>query len=295
MTLTFMNKRKIWYGISLVLLIVGLVSFVLQGMNKGIDFTAGNVLQIQFEQDVTTPQIEEVLNEQGLSGYSVQAAGNGSEYVIRTKELTETQNRELLSAFEEKYGTLDIKQNQKIGEVIGRELTRNAILALSIAAVLMIIYISFRFEATFGVAAVLALLHDVLITVGVFSLFQIEIDSAFVAALLTIVGYSINNTIVIFDRIRENLNFSRKEVLSVTVDTSINQTLTRTINMSLTVIFPLAALLTLGGSTTKVFSLALLIGVVVGTYSSTCIATSLWYDFRSKLDERNKFKHANAH
>lgn len=294
MTFTFMNKRKVWYGISLVLLIIGLVSYGLQGLNKGIDFTSGNVLQIQFGKEVTTPQIEEVLDEQGLAGYSVQAAGNVSEYVIRTKELTEAQNKELLSAFEEKYGPLDIKQNQKIGEVIGRELTRKAILALAISAVLMIIYISFRFEATFGVTAVAALLHDVLVTVGIFSLFQIEIDSSFVAAVLTIIGYSINNTIVTFDRIRENLSFAKKEALSVIVDKSINQTLVRTINMSLTVIFPLVALLVFGGNTTKVLSLALLIGVIVGTYSSTCIATSLWFDLRNKLDEGKKFKHANA-
>ena len=294
MTFTFMNKRKIWYGISLVLLIVGLVSVGLQGMNKGIDFTAGNVLQLQFEGEVTTTQIEEVLDEQGLSGYSVQAAGNASEYVIRTKEMTEAQNKELLSAFEKKCGPLDIKQNQKIGEIIGKELTRNAVLALAIAAVLMIIYISFRFEFTFGVATVAALLHDVLVTVGIFSIFQIEIDSTFVAALLTIVGYSINNTIVIFDRIRENLNFDKKQVLSATVDTSINQTLVRSINISLAIIFPLVALLVLGGSTTKVFALALLLGVIIGTYSSTCIATSLWYDLKNKLDAGKQFKHANA-
>ncbi|NLC77845.1 MAG: protein translocase subunit SecF [Clostridia bacterium] len=294
MSFTFMSKRKLWYGISLVLLIVGLGSYALQGLNKGIDFTSGNVLQLQFESDVTTGQIEEVLDAQGLSGYSIQTAGNASEYIIRTKELTEAQNKELLSAFAEKYGPLDIKQNQKIGEVIGRELTRNAVLALAIAAVLMIVYISFRFEATFGVVAVAALLHDVLVTVGLFSLFQIEIDSAFVAALLTIVGYSINNTIVIFDRIRENLYLDSKEPLPVIVDNSINQTLVRSINTSLTVIFALVALLLLGGDTTKVFALALLLGTVIGTYSSICIATSLWYDLKRKLEGRQAFRHAKA-
>lgn len=294
MSFTFMSKRKLWYGISLVLLIVGLGSYALQGLNKGIDFTSGNVLQLQFESDVTTGQIEEVLDAQGLSGYSIQTAGNASEYIIRTKELTEAQNKELLSAFAEKYGPLDIKQNQKIGEVIGRELTRNAVLALAIAAVLMIVYISFRFEATFGVVAVAALLHDVLVTVGLFSLFQIEIDSAFVAALLTIVGYSINNTIVIFDRIRENLYLDSKEPLPVIVDNSINQTLVRSINTSLTVIFALVALLLLGGDTIKVFALALLLGTVIGTYSSICIATSLWYDLKRKLEGRQAFRHAKA-
>lgn len=293
--MSFVHNRRIWYGISLILLVVGLISFVFQGLNKGIDFTAGNLLQMQFEQNVALSQVEEVLDTQGLSGYSIQAGSNPSEYIIRTKELSEGQNKELLAAFSEKLGNHDIKSNQKIGEMMGRELTRKAVLALGVASVLMVAYISFRFEATFGIAAVAALLHDVLITVGIFSIFRIEVDSAFVAALLTIVGYSINNTIVIFDRIRENLNLRKKEALDITVDSSIKQTLFRSISTSLTVVFALVSLLVLGGNTTKVFALALLLGTVIGTYSSIYIATSLWYDLKNKVTAKKAVRQANAH
>lgn len=281
--MSIVHNRKIWYAISLILLVAGLISLAIQGFNKGIDFTSGNVLQIEFEKDVSTGQVEEVLDAQGLSGYSIQEAGDGSDYIIRTKELTEVQNKELLAAFEVKMGNLTIKQNQKIGEVIGKELTRNAILALAIASVLMVIYISVRFQAAFGIVAIVALLHDVLVTAGLFSIFQIEIDSTFVAALLTIVGYSINNTIVIFDRIRENLSFEKKASFDVVVDTSIKQTVVRCINTSLTVVFALVSLIFLGGATTRIFAVALLMGTVIGTYSSICIATSLLYDVQTKV------------
>lgn len=292
--MSVIHNRKIWYAISLILLVAGLISMGIQGFNKGIDFTSGNVLQIKFEADVSAQQVEEVLDAQGLTGYSVQAAGEGSDYIIRTKELSEQQNKALLAAFTGKLGDLTVKQNQKVGAVIGQELTRNAILALAIASVLMIIYISFRFQPAYGIVAIAVLLHDVLVTAGLFSIFQVEIDSTFVAALLTIVGYSINNTIVIFDRIRENLSFDKKAPFDELVDTSIKQTLVRCINTALTVVFALLALIFLGGSTTRIFSIALLIGTVVGTFSSICIATSLLYDVQTKVVGHSKLKHANA-
>ena len=158
----------------------------------------------------------------------------------------------------------------------------------------MIIYISFRFEWTFGISAVIPLIHDVLVTVSIFSLLQLEVDGAFVAALLTIIGYSINNTIVIFDRVRENLGLMKKVSLEKITDTSVRQTIVRSINTSLTVALALVSLLTLGGETTKVFSLALLIGTVVGTYSSI-FAPSLWYDLRTRVGEKKAFKHASSH
>lgn len=286
----FISRRKLWYVVSLFLLLVGLISFAIQGLNKGIDFTSGNVLQVKFDSTVTTEVLESVLNEQGISGYSIQAAGSDSEYLIRSKELSEEENKNLLATLTEKLGSNEIKRNEKIGEVIGKELTQKAIIALAIASVLMIIYISFRFEATFGMAAVAALLHDVLITIGIFSVLQIEIDGAFVAALLTIVGYSINNTIVIFDRVRENMGLRKKDDLATIVGSSIEQTLFRSISTSLTVIFALVSLLLLGGSSTKAFAFALLVGTVVGTYSSICIATSLWYELKIKFTKGLSFK-----
>jgi preprotein translocase subunit SecF len=289
------SRRKIWYTISLVMLLVGLVSLAFQGINWGIDFTGGNVLQIQFTREVTTSQVNDFFEARGLSGFSVQKVATENEFVIRTGELGELENKEVLVAFQKEFGEMEVHRNEKIGAVIGQELTLNALYALAIAAVLMIIYISFRFELTFGLAAVSALIHDVLVTIGIFSLLQLEVDSAFVAALLTIIGYSINNTIVIFDRVRENLGLMKKVTLEKIVDTSVRQTIVRSINTSLTVTFALVALLVLGGETTKVFALALLIGTIVGTYSSVCVAPSLWYNLKTKLGEKKAFKQASSH
>ncbi|HHX50978.1 MAG TPA: protein translocase subunit SecF [Clostridia bacterium] len=289
------SRRKIWYTISLVMLLVGFVSLAFQGINWGIDFTGGNVLQIQFTREVTTSQLNDFFEARGLSGFSVQKVATENEFVIRTGELGELENKEVLVAFQEEFGEMEVHRNEKIGAVIGQELALNALYALAIAAVLMIIYISFRFELTFGLAAVSALIHDVLVTIGIFSLLQMEVDSAFVAALLTIIGYSINNTIVIFDRVRENLGLMKKFTLEKIVDTSVRQTIVRSINTSLTVTFALVALLVLGGETTKVFALALLIGTIVGTYSSVCVAPSLWYNLKTKLGEKKAFKHASSH
>lgn len=292
--MSVIHNRKIWYAISLILLVAGFISFGIQGFNKGIDFTSGNVLQIEFAAPVSAQQVEGVLEAQGLTGYSVQVAGEGSDYVIRTKELSEAESKALLEAFTEQLGQITVKQNQKVGAVIGQELTRNALLALGIAFVLMVIYISFRFQLAYGIVAIAALFHDALVTAGLFSIFQIEIDSTFIAALLTIVGYSINNTIVIFDRVRENLSFDKKAALDVVLDTSVKQTLVRCINTALTVVFALLALIFLGGATTRIFAIALLVGTTVGTYSSICIATSLLYDLQTRLFHNYTLKHANA-
>ena len=168
------------------------------------------MLQIQFAQEVSSSKLHDFLETRGLSGFSIQEVATDREFVIRTEELGEEENREMLASFQAEFGQIEVHRNEKIGAVIGQELTLNALYALAIAAVLMIIYISFRVEWTFGISAVIPLIHDVLVTVSIFSLLQLEVDGAFVAALLTIIGYSINNTIVIFDRVRENLGLMKK-------------------------------------------------------------------------------------
>jgi preprotein translocase subunit SecF len=282
------GRRKFWFAISLLVIIPGIIMMIFrwttQGapLNLGVDFTGGSIINIEFKKDITVAEIRNVLKDFKLEKTPIQLSGERTA-IIRTPVLGDEQQQNILDALGKKVGAFDKNKLQisKVGPVIGKELTRNAILALLIASVLMVIYITFRFEFKFGLAAIIALLHDVFVTLGFFSIFWWEVDSAFVAAVLTIIGYSINDTIVIFDRIRENLNRRKKgEDLETLVNNSILQTMTRSINTVLTVIFVLVALLIFGGATIKTFTLALLIGVVSGAYSSIFNASPLWIVFK---------------
>ncbi|AGL01248.1 protein translocase subunit SecF [Desulfoscipio gibsoniae] len=277
----FMKHRKIWYIISLLIILPGLFSIATRGFNLGIDFTGGNLVEVRLEQDVKIDQVRSVVEELGFAAArNIQKSGT-NDYMIRTRELTEEESATLISTLEQKVGEVNLLRNDRVGPVIGRELTMNAIWALLIAAALMIVYMTFRFEFKQGVAAVTGLLHDVLVVLGIFSILQIEVDSAFVAAILTIVGYSINNTIVIFDRVRENLRTRKKgEALEDLVNVSLWQTMARSINTVVAVLFVLLALYLLGGTTIKNFVLALIIGVTSGFYSSMLTASPLWVELR---------------
>lgn len=277
----FIKHRKKWYIISLLVILPGLVSLMLQGLNLGIDFTGGNLVEVRTEPDIKIERVRQVVEELGYgAARNIQKSGT-SDYLIRTKELTEDESATLISTLEEKLGKVVLLRNERVGPVIGRELTTKAILALLIASALMLLYITFRFEFRQGVAAVVALLHDSLIVLGIFSILQIEVDSAFVAAILTIIGYSINDTIIIFDRIRENMKTRKKgESLEDLVNYSLWQTLARSINTVLTVVFVLVSLYFLGGTTIKTFVLAMLIGVISGAYSSIFNASPVWVDLK---------------
>lgn len=275
----FIGKRKIWYALSLIVLLVCVGSIFAQGFNYGIDFQGGSLLQLKFEKtDLTVEQLREGLEEFGLGKSQIQLSDDS--FIIKTAELSQEEQGKVLKGLESKLGKLELLRNEKVGPVIGKELRTKALLALLVAWILQILYISFRFEFRFGLAAVLALLHDVIVTAGFFSIMQYEIDVTFVAAILTIIGYSINDTIVIFDRIRENLKFKHKEELAALTNKSIRQSIVRSLSTSVAVLFVLVALIVLGGETTKYFSIAMLVGVLAGTYSSIFIASSLWYDFR---------------
>jgi len=273
------QKRKIFYLISLLIIIPGLISLFLQGLNLGIDFAGGSILHVKIDAAVTAGEVRETLGKLNLEKIEVQKSED--EFYIRSEELSQEETKQLLSKLEETFESVEFLSAESVGATIGSELTRNAILALLIAGALMLLYITVRFEWTFGVAAVVAILHNVLIVLGAFSIFQWEVSTAFIAAMLTVIGYSINDTIVIFDRVRENLRMQRKEKYMELLNRSIMQTLNRSINTVLTSAFILVALLILGGSTVKMFVLAMLIGFVVGAYSSIFIASPLWYEIKS--------------
>lgn len=275
------EKRNIFYIISLILVAVSLISLVTRGLNAGIDFKGGTVLQMSLGATATPANVREVLNVNGMDKAEVQQSGE--QYIIRTPELTQEQSGALIEVLKAQYPGAEYMGADTVGAVIGKELWQNAIWAVLIGCLAMLVYISFRFEWKFGIAAIAAELHDVIILLGLFSIFQWEINSAFIAGVLTVVGYSINDTIVIFDRIRENLKSRRKEDFAPLVNRSILQSLNRSINTVLTCVFALVALMVFGGITIKYFVLAMLIGFVVGAYSSIFVASPVWYELNKRF------------
>lgn len=277
----FIQKRKWFYIMSLLIIVPGIISMFVQGFNLGIDFKGGSMLRYQINATTEAAAITQLVNDlQVASEVVVQQSGN--DFYIRSNELNQEQTKQITAALSARYGEVTLLSAESVGATIGAELVRNAFLAVAIALVLMLIYISFRFEWTFGLAAVMALFHDVLIVCGIFSLFQLEVNGAFIAAILTVIGYSINDTIVIFDRVRENLRMKKKEALDALLNKSIMQTMNRSVNTVLMVLMPLIALLMFGGATIKVFVITLLIGFIFGMYSSICIASPFYYEIKQR-------------
>lgn len=279
------KKRYWWFALSLLIIIPGIVSLFMRGLNLGIDFTGGTMLDIAFNKAVTQSVVTDTLKSVGLEG-QVQLSNGDKSALIRTSALEETKRDQLLAALQKKVGDYDKKtlKEDKVGPAMGQELTRNAFYALIIAMGLMIAYITIRFQFVFAISGIIALLHDVLVVVGLFSLFQWEIDSTFVAAVLTIFGYSINDTVVIFDRIRENeTKMRRGDNYEDMVDKSIWQTMRRSINTVVTVLIALFSVFILGGESTRVFSLAMLIGVFSGAYSSIFNASQILVEIKTHM------------
>lgn len=294
--MSFVSLRKYAFIFSAVLILIGMASLVTNGLNFGIDFTGGTLVHLNIGQEFTLDEVREVLATMELDGATLQKVGmeglgegEKQELLIRTYELTPEQQTELFAAFQERYdlSTNDLLALENVGAVVGGELQRQALLALLIASVAMVIYITVRFEFRFALTAIAALLHDALIVLAFFSIFRLEVNAPFIAAILTILGYSINDTIVIFDRIRENLKNRRKEQLADVVDSSIRLSLRRSINTSLTTLLVLVTIFAFGGVTLRPFMTALLVGVFFGTYSSIFIASPLWLAWKEKDSRGN--------
>lgn len=280
------GRGKIWFIISLLIIIPGLISMATRGFNFGIDFTGGTIIDLKFEKPVAIADIRETLKPFGLDGATIQLSGDSldvsTDVMIRTIDLEEVQRKEVMAAIKDKNGAYEVLREEKVGAIIGGELILNAILALIISWLLIILYIAYRFEWRFGISAVIALIHDILIVLAFFSFTQRQVDSSFVAALLTVVGYSINDTIVIFDRVRENLklHFRRGGNVIELLNRSIYQTLTRSLYTVFTCLFTTFALFFFGGETTKDFAFALIVGFFSGCYSSIFIAGPVWLELR---------------
>ncbi|MCR4398289.1 MAG: protein translocase subunit SecF [Firmicutes bacterium] len=281
----FVGRWKIWFCASAAVIAVGL-AFLLApgaGLRMGIDFTGGMLTEIEFQGRPSTSQISRVLEANGFAGSMVQKVGtDGRVALIRTKAFTAEQRQALFDSMKEELGPYQVRRIDEVNAVIGKELARKALLALVIANLGMVGYITLRFEFKFAVAAVVALLHDVLVTVGVVSILGMEVNSPFAAALLTVIGYSVNDTIVVYDRIRENVKSARTRDLASVVNLSISETLMRSINTALTTLLAVVAVLVFGGPTIREFAVALLVGITAGTYSSIFIASPLWVLWKNR-------------
>jgi preprotein translocase subunit SecF len=282
----FMSKRSICLAISFILILSGIISLIIKGGPKyGIDFTGGIALNISFKEKPSYDKIRNSLENIGIKDIIIQEYGRENEVIIRFSgkgiDPNGLENRikdKLKKNFPK--NPFDIKGVQMIGPKVSRDLRRKGILAVIYATIGILIYVGFRFKPLWGAAGVIALIHDVSITLGIFSLTNKEIDLTVVAAFLTIVGYSINDTIVVFDRIRENLNLRRKGRFEDIINMSINQTLSRTILTSFTVLVVVIILFFFGGEVIHNFAFALIIGVITGTYSSIFIASPIIVSFR---------------
>lgn len=277
----FVSRRKLFYTITGIVILISLISLLFQGFNFSIDFAGGTLIQLAFkESNVTVAEIRNVLGEMNLASSTIQSLSN-NEFVIKTVQVELPERQKILETIEERIGVFEVLRVETVGPVIGQSLKQLASLAVIFAFVGMIAYITIRFQFKYAIASIIALAVAVLIVLGTLSILQKEISIPIIAAILTIVGYSINNTIVIFDRLRENLKTKIRSPLGEVIDLSINQSLSRTIYTSLTTLLPVLALYFFGGTLSD-FAFVLLVGITVGTYSSICIAGPILLEFDKK-------------
>ncbi|WP_296561372.1 protein translocase subunit SecF [uncultured Acetobacterium sp.] len=273
------EKSKIWFAFSLILIAISIGSLFINGLNFGIDFIGGTIVTIELNTPFETSDAKALIEEYDSSADVTYAGEAKTQVIISTKKDLSTDDRQALFAkFQEKYNLedTDLLSIDTVSPSIGAEMANSAMIAAVVAVLLMLVYITFRFEFMFGLAAVVALINDLIIVLGVYSIFQIQVNSPLIAALLTILGYSINDTIVVFDRIRENRpKFGKYEFASL-VDTSVSQTLRRSINTSFTTLLAIGALYVFGVPAVQDFALPLMVGIVCGTYSSIFVAGTLW-------------------
>ena len=285
--ISFLKFYKQFYLLSFLLIVISFISFFSKGLNLGIDFKGGTVIEMQFDKKYLATNIREALIQQELGDVKVKEFGN---------------NQTFLAIFEKKSGksdfipnvktqlekslteTINFRRVEMVGPKISKELTKSGIYAVLIALILMLFYIWLRFEWQFSLGSILALLHDVMLTLGAFSIIGFEFNLSIIASILTIVGYSMNDTVVIYDRIRENLKKDDKSDLLDLINISVNETLPRTLKTSITTLLALIAIYFFGGEILRGFSFALIWGVIVGTYSSIFIAAPLILIFNVKRD-----------
>lgn len=283
------EKTKIWFVLSLIVIIVGLGFTVSKGLNFGIDFLGGTKMVVELGEGFNKPEADEIVKALVPDAVTNEAAD--TQYEIKSRDLDSSKVSEVFKALQDKYNLEDeaLLSQDEIGASVGKELTRNSIIALLVACLAMLVYIVIRFKMDYGIAAIVALVHDILITISVFAIFNIPVNTPFIAAILTIVGYSINDTIVIFDRIRENSKNMRRASATEIANKSITQTMSRSINTTLTTLITITAV-NIFVPTVREFSFPLIIGIAAGAYSSIFIASPVWVLLRHREEKKSNKK-----
>lgn len=287
--LKIIEKSKIWISISLIIVVIGLGFTFFKGLNFGIDFKGGTQVSIQLNDEISKSDVDTI-----VKGYAADASttiSNNNEYEIKSTDLDSDKLSSIMNELKDKYSLEDtaLLSQEEIGASVGKELTRNSLLALFVAGVVMLIYVAIRFEFTFGVAALVATLHDILMTIGVYAIFGIPVNTPFIAAMLTIVGYSMNDTIVIFDRIRENTKKMRRANTYEIADTSLTETLARSVYTSLSTLATIVAINILVPSVRE-FTIPLIVGIICGAYSSIFIASPVYVLLKEKTGKKKSKK-----
>ncbi len=288
--INFMGWKNISFTISGIFIVLGIVGLIQVGRGKanlGIDFVGGTTMQLSFKEPMPVEKARAALDKSGFMGASIQEVAEGNRILIRVRE-SEGTSEKIQNIFRTEFANnaFEVESIMEIGPVIGKAIQRDALVAITVSMIAIILYIAFRFEFKFGVAAAIATIHDVFAVLGIFYILNWEINLLIVTALLTLAGYSLTDTVVVFDRIRENLKRNKKDPLPQLVNNSINEVLSRTIITSLTVVIVLIPLVLFGGEVLHDFSIALLMGVIVGTYSSVFVASPILVVWQEKSGGR---------
>lgn len=284
----FMGRRIPFLGFSALLIIASIVLLLTKGLNYGVDFAGGTIVQVKYQKDAPIDDIRHILNKtESYSNASITEFGSPDEIIIKLTGSSSNLANDVgddIHKLLDKTGTFEIRRVDMVGPKVGGELREKGIMALSLSLLVILIYVSFRFEWRFAIASILALIHDITIALGMISLFEIEVNLDILAAILTILGYSLNDTIIVFDRIREGVTTTKEKVLSSLVNNSVSKTLSRTTLTSLTTFFVVLTLFSLGGEIIHGFAFTMLVGVIVGTYSSIFIAASFLVELKFSLE-----------
>ncbi len=284
----FMSKRFAFLGLSSFLIIASIVLLLTKGLNFGIDFVGGTIVQVKYEQTAPINQLRDILKETKYSNAVISEFGAPDEVVIRitgtssdlTNDIADEMHKILAPS-----GKFEIRRVDMVGAKVGGELREKGLIALGLSLVVMLIYVSYRFEWRFALSSILALVHDSIIALGAISLFSVEVNLDILAAMLTLLGYSINDTIIVFDRIRENLQITKETLLEKVINFSVSKTLSRTTLTSLTTLFVVTTLLFFGGEIIYGFSFTLFVGIIIGTYSSIFVAATFLVQFKFSVED----------
>lgn len=287
--LKIIEKKKIWFSASIIIMVIGLAFMLIRGFNFGIDFKGGTTIVLAYEDGFDKEAVDAIVTKYApdATTNTVTTEDGANQFEIKSANLDSATFKTMFDELKGNYGIQDeVVSQEEQGGSISKELTENSILAVIVSFIAMLIYVAIRFEFKFGLAAILSLFHDVFITLSVYAIFDIPVNAPFIAAILTIIGYSINDTIVIFDRVRENLKIMRRKPVDEVLNTSITQTLSRSINTVLTVLVSILAVFIFVPSI-RDFSFPLVIGIATGCFSSICIASPI-YSILCKYSEKRK-------